>query len=121
MRHPDDIARARAVLASHPDPACRRVAAELDRLMNMPPPSNDIAHDPAMDMGRRCVALGITPTWDGYVRTADAAALLGMKSTGTLRNWRSAIKGPAYRKARGGSGHVEYSIAELARPDLWQK
>lgn len=47
---------------------------------------------------------------DRYVTTRGAAAFIGY-SQGTLRNWRSQGRGPAWTRAPGGT--VRYLVADL--------
>ncbi len=48
-----------------------------------------------------------------YVRRRDAARFLGV-AVGTLANWASAGKGPAFHRL-GGGNVVVYDLAELTR------
>lgn len=62
------------------------------------------------------MALGITPTGDGYVRERDAARLIG-RAWKTLANRRHEDAPLAFRKGPGRNGRVEYALSDLAR---WQ-
>jgi hypothetical protein len=66
-----------------------------------------------MRLVAECQRREIGLSGDGYVEAAGAAALL-RKAPKTLRNWRDQSCGPTYRKAAGKSGHVEYSLVEIA-------
>lgn len=48
-----------------------------------------------------------------YVRRRDAARFLGL-AVGTLANWASAGKGPAFHRL-GGGNVIVYDLAELTR------
>lgn len=62
-----------------------------------------------------CVRHRIKVSIDGYVRSSDAAKLLGIEP-GTLRNWRHKGDGygPKFDKGRSDSGHCRYELRELA-------
>jgi hypothetical protein len=62
------------------------------------------------DLRAICTSYGVTVTLSGFVREADAAALLGV-CTRTLRTWRLSAIAP--HAVRVGSSW-RYSLAELA-------
>ena len=49
---------------------------------------------------------------DRYLTTAAASQFTGF-AIGTLMNWRSQGRGPAYSKSRGNTGAVRYRLADL--------
>lgn len=49
---------------------------------------------------------------DRYVNPAAAARFTGY-AAGTLRNWRSSGRGPAYVKTAGKRGTIRYRISDL--------
>ncbi len=62
------------------------------------------------ELEARARALGITVTALGYVKTADAARVLGV-SPRTLEGWRLAGEGPPYKKLNRA---VWYKLTDLA-------
>jgi predicted DNA-binding transcriptional regulator AlpA len=53
----------------------------------------------------------MTPSPPRYITENEAAGILGLKR-GTLSNWRSQRKGPAYVRL-GGGRVIRYEISEL--------
>lgn len=103
-----DIELARVALAATGDAACTRVAAALDGML-LRPPTDEM---PAPRLVSACRALGIKPSWDGYVSEAQAARLLNRRVK-TLRNRRHGAGDLPYRKGPGTHGRVEYRLADL--------